>query len=77
MKIVRKRAATDARQEVADGALVGPYDGDGVSIPPGFSIYIGEWRCGWWKTREEACEVWAMISAAIAEGPHWRQGGGK
>ena len=74
VKEIREGAAKTARFEVARAILVGPYDGAGIEKPgeekgPGFAIFIGEWRIGWWKTRYEACEEAEKLGAAIREHP--------
>lgn len=66
----REGAVTWARYKLADSMLVGPYDDRGIAEPgkehgPGFAIFLGEWRIGWWKTRNEACDVANQITDAV------------
>jgi hypothetical protein len=50
--------------------LVGPFDNTGIAKTgeehgEGFSIFIREWRVGWWKTRTQACDEAQKLIAAV------------
>jgi hypothetical protein len=55
---LRRRAIQSFREALAREILVGPHcDESAIPRGHGFSIFIGEWRIGWWSTRGEACGV--------------------
>ncbi len=56
-KQLREEGEKSFRKYFAHQILVGPFN-------KGFSIFIGAWRIGWWKTREQACDdAQALIKA--------------
>jgi hypothetical protein len=66
----RDRAVEWIRDKIANTIYVGEYDDRGIAHPgkekgAGYAIYFGEWRIGWWPTREEACDEAEKISEAI------------
>jgi hypothetical protein len=72
-KLIQKQLKDEGeesfRKYFAHQILVGPFDDTDVAKPgeehgKGFSIFIGAWRIGWWKTREQACDdAQALIKA--------------
>ncbi len=70
----RDLAIAWAREKLSRSIYIGPYDDRGVAQSgkekgAGYAIYIGQWRIGWWATREEACEEGRKLEDAIKEHP--------
>lgn len=59
--------ARETRSELAGAILVGPFDD--FERGPGFAIFIGEWRIGWWATRVEAALEAMKLGDAVRKHP--------
>lgn len=73
-RAIRDNERIHVREALARSIMVGPYDDAGVAAPgsekgPGFAVFIGEWRLGWWATRNEACIVAYGLEHAIKDHP--------
>ena len=73
-EVACERAVSYFKEEFTSAILIDEFSDEGVAEPgkekgAGFAIFIGEWRIGWWKTREEACDVAGRFEGAIFQHP--------
>jgi hypothetical protein len=61
-----KVVVTEAKAELSERIVVGPYIHQPDEVrAPGFTIFIGQHRVGWWSTREEAFEIGKQLQEAV------------